>query len=180
MPAMTSTPGLTQPPPGPVVPERVLVRRLRFEEIGELAEAIRGETSRAQIENRWREQELGYRELLAAEVDGRLVGTVSIGERPGPPGRSLHLFALEVAREWRNRGIGGQVVRWVVEEAQRRGLRRVFLEVRTDNPARRLYHRLGFRRVGAPFINAWWRYGEDGSRERMEEPSYRMVKRLPR
>jgi hypothetical protein len=46
----------------------------------------------------------------------------------------------------------------------------VHLEVRVDNPARRLYHRLGFRR-SAPFLNGWWRYEDDGSRVRVEEMS---------
>lgn len=158
------------------------VRPLRREEIGALARVL-VETSEAQIANRWREQELGYREVLVAEVrpaaggSGELAGTVSISESETPP-RSLHLFALEVAPAWRRRGVGGAVLRWVLEEARRRGRRRVYLEVRVDNPARRLYHRLGFRRVGGPFVNAWWRFGPDGSRERVEEPSYRMVRRV--
>jgi ribosomal protein S18 acetylase RimI-like enzyme len=92
--------------------------------------------------------------------------------------RGVHLFALEVAQAWRNRGVGSEVVRWVVDEARRRGQRRVYLEVRLDNPARRLYHRLGFRRVGEPFINAWWRFQDDGSQERVEEESVRMVRRV--
>jgi hypothetical protein len=54
----------------------------------------------------------------------------------------------------------------------------VYLEVRIDNPARRLYHRLGFRRVGEPFINSWWRFEDDGSQLRVEEESVRMVRRV--
>jgi ribosomal protein S18 acetylase RimI-like enzyme len=69
-------------------------------------------------------------------------------------------------------------VRWVVDEARRRGQRRVYLEVRSDNPARRLYHRLGFRRVGASFINAWWRFEDDGSQVRVQEDSVRMIRRV--
>jgi ribosomal protein S18 acetylase RimI-like enzyme len=90
----------------------------------------------------------------------------------------MHLFALEVAVDRRGHGLGGAVVEWVIEDAKRRGCSRVYLEVRTDNPARRLYHRLGFRRVGESFMNAWWRFNDDGTRDRIEEPSYRMVKRL--
>jgi hypothetical protein len=41
-----------------------------------------------------------------------------------------------------------------------------------------LDHRIGFRRVGEAFLNGWWRYEDDGSRERVEEMSLRMVKRL--
>ena len=153
------------------------IRPLRHEEIAELAAAVWDGTSLAQIENRWREQELGYREILVAEIDGRIAGTVSIHE-PGVPPGSLHLFALDVGPDWRSRGIGRALVEHVVAEASRRGLRSVHLEVRADNPARRLYHRVGFRRVGPPFRNGWWRYDDDGGRERVEELSLRMVKRV--
>jgi ribosomal protein S18 acetylase RimI-like enzyme len=147
------------------------------DEIDTLATAVGDSTSRAQIEGRWREQALGYREILVAIVEGRIVGTVSIHETADPPA-SLHLFALDVAEGWRDRGIGTAIIRHVITEARRRGRRRVYLEVRTDNRSRRLYHRLGFRRVGRPFINAWWRSFDDGRRERVEEPSYRMVRRV--
>jgi ribosomal protein S18 acetylase RimI-like enzyme len=149
---------------------------MRLHEIDELARLI-PEASASQLANRWREQGLGYRELLAVERDGQVVGTVSIAESLRPV-RGVHLFALEVAGASRNQGIGADVVRWVIEEARRRGQRRVYLEVRIDNPARRLYQRLGFRRVGEPFINAWWRFDDDGTQERVQEESVRMVRRV--
>jgi ribosomal protein S18 acetylase RimI-like enzyme len=155
---------------------RVTLRKLLLAEIAELAEVI-PETSDAQLANRWREQTMGYRELMVAEQDGELVGTVSIADASRPM-NSLHLFALEVAAAKRNRGIGGEIVRWVVEEARRRGHERVFLEVRIDNPARRLYHRLGFRRIGPSFVNGWYRFNSDGTQDRVEEFSIRMVKRV--
>ncbi len=149
---------------------------MQFAEIQELAETI-PEITDAQLTNRWREQSLGYREFMVAERDGLLVGTVSICESFRPP-NSLHLFALEVSAARRNEGIGADIVNWVVEEARRRGMSRVFLEVRTDNPARRLYHRLGFRRVGPSFTNSWWFFNRDGTQRRVDELSFRMVKRV--
>jgi ribosomal protein S18 acetylase RimI-like enzyme len=154
----------------------VTVRPVRRDELAALAEAL-VETSEAQLKNRWREQELGYRELLVAERGGEYVGTVSIGESETPP-TSLHLFALEVAPELRGQGIGGSIVNHVVEEARRRARVAVFLEVRVDNPARRLYHRLGFHRTGANFVNTWWRFRADGTRDRVDEMSCRMILRL--
>jgi len=153
----------------------IVIRPLQRREIPALAKRL-DEAGEGQLRNRWHEQDLGYRELFAAEQDGELVGTVSM--RHNPQSESMHLFALEVAVDRRGRGIGAAVVEWVIEEAKRRGCSRVYLEVRTDNPARRLYHRLGFRRVGDAFMNAWWRFNDDGTRDRIEEPSYRMVKRL--
>jgi ribosomal protein S18 acetylase RimI-like enzyme len=155
---------------------RTTVRRIQFAEIPEVAETI-PEITDAQLTNRWREQSLGYREFMVAERDGELVGTVSICESYNPP-EALHLFALEVAAARRNEGIGADIVSWVVDEARRRSLRRVYLEVRTDNPARRLYHRLGFRRVGPAFTNSWWFFNRDGSQTRVDELSFRMVKRV--
>jgi ribosomal protein S18 acetylase RimI-like enzyme len=154
----------------------VKLRPLRLAEIGELARDI-PEITEAQLANRWREQTMGYRELLVAEKDGELVGTVSVAETEQPR-NSLHLFALEVSQSRRNEGIGAEIVCWVVEEARRRGRDRVYLEVRTDNPARRLYHRLGFRRVGGSFVNAWWLHRSDGTQERIEELSYQMIRRV--
>jgi len=159
--------------PGPDTTVRV--RPLQRNEIPALAGAI-DVTSEAQLRNRWHEQDLGYRELLVAERDGVLVGTVSI--RHNPTSESMHLFALEVATDVRGQGIGGAIVSWVVQEARRRDCTRVYLEVRSDNPARRLYHRLGFRRVGQAFVNTWWQFNDNGTRTRQEEESYRMVKRL--
>jgi ribosomal protein S18 acetylase RimI-like enzyme len=155
--------------------ERVLIRPLRVEEIPRLAAAIWEGTSLAQINARWREHELGYREISVSEVGGVITGTVSYYQ---PAGGSMHLFALDVGPKWRNQGIGRRLVEHVLEQAALRGIARVFLEVRVDNPARRLYHRLGFRRVGAPFLNGWWKYDDAGERERVEELSLRMVKRV--
>jgi GNAT superfamily N-acetyltransferase len=153
------------------------IRQCLRPDLPPLADSLSDSTSLTQLENRWRERELGYREILVAEVDGNLVGTVSLHE-PGVPPRSMHLFALDVAEGWRNRGIGTALVEHVLEEARSRDLLTVHLEVRVDNPARRLYHRLGFRRVGSPFLNGWWRYEDDGSRDRVEEWSVRMVRRV--
>jgi [ribosomal protein S18]-alanine N-acetyltransferase len=155
----------------------VLVRPLLEHEIPALARAIPDYLTEGQLRNRWSEQEMGYREVLVAEAGKELLGTVSLRQTIGSP-TAMHLFALEVATERRGKGIGSAIITYVIEEAKRRGCRRVYLEVRTDNPARRLYHRLGFRRVGQAFVNAWWQFNLDGSRERIEELSYRMVKRV--
>jgi ribosomal protein S18 acetylase RimI-like enzyme len=155
---------------------RPTVRPALRAELAALAEAL-VETSEAQLQNRWREQEMGYRELLVAELAGDLVGTVSISNSEAPA-KSLHLFALEVAPQRRGQGIGSAIVEDVVAEAQRRGRLTVYLEVRADNPARRLYHRLGFRRSGRDFLNTWWRFNQDGTRDRIEEISLRMVRRV--
>jgi ribosomal protein S18 acetylase RimI-like enzyme len=49
--------------------------------------------------------------------------------------------------ERRNRGIGGDLTRALLEFARRAGLK-VTLHVEEENPAKRLYDRLGFEVVG--------------------------------
>jgi [ribosomal protein S18]-alanine N-acetyltransferase len=156
------------------------VRPLRLDELAALAVAIEDEASLAQLENRWREQQTGFRTLLVAEVDGRPVGTVSLyGRKDGR--RLMHLFALEVGAAWRNQGIGTALIEHVIEKARTDGHSAVYLEVRSDNRgARRLYHRLGFRRVGPEFTNTCWRFNDDGTRDVVDEASVRMVKRVRR
>ena len=120
----------------PVSSESVLVRPLRHHEMRALAALIQ-ETSEAQFANRWREQSLGYREFLVAEVDGMLAGTVSIREvRDRRP--TLHLFALEVATELRGQGVGSAIVHYVVEEALRRS---------RGEPRHRQLEQIGFGHV---------------------------------
>lgn len=88
--------------------------------------------------------------LIAA--DGRL---------PPPPGQAaagfflarglfdeeeLLLFAITPAE--RRRGLGHQLLARFIEEARARGVRRVFLEMRKNNPAGHLYAAHGFVPVG--------------------------------
>ncbi|HSJ07518.1 MAG TPA: ribosomal protein S18-alanine N-acetyltransferase [Longimicrobiales bacterium] len=56
---------------------------------------------------------------------------------------------VAVIAGWRGRGIGECLVQEMIQRAERRGVREIFLEVRPSNPvARRLYERLGFAMVG--------------------------------
>ena len=53
---------------------------------------------------------------------------------------------IGVSERWRGHGVGGMLLRALVAEAARRGVG-LCLNVRHDNPARRLYERIGFRLV---------------------------------
>jgi len=63
---------------------------------------------------------------------------------------AIYLQSLVVEEQWQRRGVGATLVRFVCNEASQRGYRRVTLNVVDRNEgARRLYLRLGFRRVSA-------------------------------
>ena len=69
----------------------------------------------------------------------------------------LSMDILSVARPFRNKGLGTQLVEACCREAQRRGLAMVQIPVAEENEgARRLYARLGFEDVGVIDL------GEDG------------------
>ena len=67
-----------------------------------------------------------------------------------PGGAAAHtatVSLLAVAAPVRGRGVGGALLRAVEEEARAAGARALALDVIENNPARRLYERLGFQSV---------------------------------
>jgi GNAT superfamily N-acetyltransferase len=59
-------------------------------------------------------------------------------------GHAVQLRHLYLAAEMRNRGLGTAFLAWMKERADRKR-KDLVLEVMTNNPARRLYERLGFK-----------------------------------
>lgn len=58
------------------------------------------------------------------------------------------LLLIAVAPEARGRGVGSALLRQLIAMAGQRGTARLFLEMRSGNPAERLYLRHGFAPVG--------------------------------
>ena|SRR5690606_3642296 len=58
---------------------------------------------------------------------------------------ALDIRDLQVLPAWQDQGIGSWAIDWTRAETVRRGFRRVGLRVFADNPALRLYERLGFK-----------------------------------
>ena len=80
-------------------------------------------------------------------ADGRLVGNVTLLRQPG---ETWVIANVVTAPDLRRRGIGRELVRLAIDEAARRGARRVVLQVRRENAmAIALYADLGFVRHGA-------------------------------
>lgn len=57
----------------------------------------------------------------------------------------INIHDLCVHHDWRGRGVGSILLDAVADEARRRGCCKVTLEVREDNPAKRLYDRKGYK-----------------------------------
>jgi predicted N-acetyltransferase YhbS len=100
-----------------------------------------GDSRFTKTAQRLREDRLPERGLsFVASADGRLIGTVRLWKVSAGPGRpSLLLGPLAVASDARSCGIGADLMRHALEQAQRRGHRAVLLV--GDAP---YYGRFGF------------------------------------
>lgn len=58
------------------------------------------------------------------------------------------LLLVAVHPEARGRGLGARLLETYIAAARRRGVRRIFLEMRANNPAHSLYRRCGFMPIG--------------------------------
>lgn len=57
-------------------------------------------------------------------------------------------LSMGVVRAWRGRGVGSRLLDALIATAREQGLPALSLSVKSDNRARRLYERVGFRPVG--------------------------------
>ncbi len=61
----------------------------------------------------------------------------------------LHVITIDVGPEFRRRGIGTLLMRWICKKAQELASKSIVLEVACDNlPAQRFYTRYGFEPTG--------------------------------
>lgn len=82
--------------------------------------------------------------LLMAELDGRPAGfalTRAIVDE-------AELLLIAVHPDAQRQGVGRKLIAGVAQAAKRRGATRLFLEVRSNNPALSLYTANGFSKVG--------------------------------
>jgi GNAT superfamily N-acetyltransferase len=87
--------------------------------------------------------------VLVGEVDGAVVATAQVTwQRRLMYGAGLvcQVESVRVEAAYRGSGLGGELMRWIIDDARRRGCARIEL---TSNArrvdARRFYERLGFR-----------------------------------
>ncbi len=92
----------------------------------------------------WNELANGNYYLVALEGDG-VIGYAGLSVS----GPEAWVQNIAVRRDRQRRGTGRALLTALLAEAERRGIRRVLLEVAVDNgPAQRMYDEFGFQTVG--------------------------------
>ena len=87
--------------------------------------------------------------VLVAELDGAIVGRLSLARDPHPASEHVADLGLMVAKDHRRRGVGSALMEAAEQWARSAGVRKLELHVFPHNePAIALYDRLGYRREG--------------------------------
>ena len=88
---------------------------------------------------------------VGAEVDGREAGcgaicfTEELPSPDNPSGRCAYLMNIYVRPMFRSRGIGHEIVSYLVEKAREKRCDKIYLE--TTDEARSLYNSIGFKEL---------------------------------
>lgn len=83
-------------------------------------------------------------QYFVAEVDGKVAGYMGYWEAP----EEAHIINLAIGPEFRQKGLGLQMMDYCLGFASKRGAKLATLEVRQSNEAaQRLYEKAGFRTV---------------------------------
>jgi len=81
--------------------------------------------------------------LFVAEVDGKVVGTTMVRKR----GNIGYVSTVMVHSDFRRKGIATELVKTAIDYVRKRKLPRIILHViSTNNPAKSLYQKLGFKK----------------------------------
>lgn len=130
-----------------------------------IPEGFEGEVPRSVIRDdpKCRAAYLGFGSLpddraLVAVVDDTVVGAcwVRTTDEYGHIDDDTPSFSISLYEPYRGYGMGGAMMRRMLDELGEAGYARVSLSVQKENPALRLYERLGFRIVGYGADKSEW------------------------
>ena len=95
---------------------------------------------------------------VVAEVDGAVVGAcwVRTTDEYGHIDDETPSFSISLYAPYRGQGIGGAMMQQMLDELREAGYSRASLSVQKENPALRLYERLGFHIVSDGFDETEW------------------------
>jgi ribosomal protein S18 acetylase RimI-like enzyme len=147
----------------------------------------------------WEGEYLMFRRMFATLYQGTLAGNTLMwviehpgsgiigqafvmlksGERGAADGKNrAYVFSFRVKSQWRNRGIGKYLMAFIEDDLRKRGFKFVTLNVAQDNPAAlRLYEHLGYQIINA-HAGVWSFIDHEGNLQHVNEPSWRMMKRI--
>jgi ribosomal protein S18 acetylase RimI-like enzyme len=119
----------------------------------QLAIAEKAEHAVRATERDWLRDGFGPNPRFAAflaEHEAAVIGMVTCSERyyTGWPEPAIYVGDIYVEPSFRRRGVAGALLARVAAHAIARASPMIELTVREDNPARNLYRRCGFERVG--------------------------------
>ena len=95
---------------------------------------------------------------VVAEVGGKVVGAcwVRTTNEYGHIDNETPSFSISLYKPYRGRGLGTAMMGVLLSELRDAGYARASLSVQKENPALRLYERMGFRIVGDGFDETEW------------------------
>lgn len=144
--------------------KRVTLRKLRWEDLDDLldfinslvaegADIMRETPVTREEEADWLGKRLAFIEKgeiigVVAEVDGKVVANSEVGRKRGFQ-RHVGGLGIAVKKDYRRIGIGKELIKTLIEESRKIGLRVLVLDVFDSNTAAKsLYAKMGFKDAG--------------------------------
>nr|MDO8099197.1 GNAT family protein [Candidatus Njordarchaeota archaeon] len=144
---------------------KVILRALRWDDLDdamEFANSLVEEGAEIMLDQKQtREQEVdwlaralselekGEKIYVAAEVDGKLVGNSHVSKPSARRQSHLGVLGIAIRDGYRDIGIGTEMMRILIDQSRKMGLKILILDMFADNGrARHVYEKVGFREVG--------------------------------
>nr|MDO8099170.1 GNAT family protein [Candidatus Njordarchaeota archaeon] len=144
---------------------KVILRTVKWEDIDNLAEfanSLIDEGAEITLDKKQtRESEADYlaqtlaavekNEMISvvAEADGKVVGNSSVTRYSRISQSHMGMSGISVRAGYRDTGIGTEMMRVLIEESRKMGLKLLILDVfGTNERARHVYEKMGFKEVG--------------------------------
>jgi ribosomal protein S18 acetylase RimI-like enzyme len=118
-------------------------------------------------------------ETQAREMVGQAFVLLRSSERAAADGeRRAYVFSFRIKPDYRSQGIGTYLMGFVQKDLRERGYKFITLNVAKENPdALRLYKRLGYKVIGS-HPGKWSYTDHEGKTHQVNEPAWRMIKRI--
>jgi ribosomal protein S18 acetylase RimI-like enzyme len=95
--------------------------------------------------------------IFVVEEDGKVCGFISGGKNRATQGKEAkyegEIYAIYLLKEAQGKGYGTKLVKVLVDDFQREGIRSMVVWVLADNPSRRFYERLGGEKIAEEVVD---------------------------